>query len=296
MQRIEFEMDYTVTQSQFHLKNPAILFALIGLYLTSLYSFLLFHTLAEFFSILVACSLFTIAWNARRFMEGSYLVLLGIAYLCTGSIDILHTLSFKGMGVFPNFDTNPPTQFWIAARYMESLSLLAIPLALKRKINPEKTLVLYCAVTCVLIASIFGRVFPDCYIEGMGLTPFKKISEYLICTILSTSILLMARRRTHFEPATFRLLMASIVITIASELSFISYTNVYGYEHTIGHILKVLSFYLIYRAIVVTSITNPYDSLFRDLTQSRERLRLFIEHAPASLAMFDREMRYSTLR
>lgn len=29
--------------------TPGILFALLGLYLTSLYSFLLFHTLAEFF-------------------------------------------------------------------------------------------------------------------------------------------------------------------------------------------------------------------------------------------------------
>ena len=35
---------------------------LVGLYLTSLYSYLLFHGIAEMFSIAVACGIFMIAW------------------------------------------------------------------------------------------------------------------------------------------------------------------------------------------------------------------------------------------
>lgn len=41
---------------------------LVGLYLTSLYSYILFHTLAETFSIVVACGIFVIAWNSRYFV------------------------------------------------------------------------------------------------------------------------------------------------------------------------------------------------------------------------------------
>lgn len=271
--RTMLEIDKVMAQKKTLLPNPVILLALIGLYLTSLYSFLVFHTLGEFFSILVAFSIFTISWNARRLLDGSYLVLLGVAYLCVGSIDILHTLAFKGMGVFPAYDTNLPTQFWIAARYMEALSLLAVPLLIKKKVNPERTLALYFAISFVLVASIFGRVFPDCYIEGVGLTEFKKMSEYVICSILFTTIILMIRKRSDFEPEIFNFLIASIAIMIASEFSFISYISVYGYEHIIGHILKVLSFYLMYRAIVVTSIVNPYDSLFWNLNRSREWFR-----------------------
>ncbi len=281
-----------MTYEKPHLTIPITIFGLLGLYLTSLYSFLLFHSLAEFFSILVAFSLFTISWNARRFLNGSYFVLLGIAYLFVGGLDILHTLAFKGMGVFPDYDTDLPTQLWIAARYMEGLSLLAVPLIIKKRISSRKTFLFYLAVTVILVASIFGRVFPQCYIEGVGLTGFKQASEYVICLIIAIAILLMIRKKSDFEPVIFNLLLGSIVLTIATELSFVSYINVYGYMHIIGHILKILSFYLMYRAIVVTSIVNPYDSLFWDLHQSRERLRLFIEHAPTSLAMFDKQMRY----
>jgi len=122
--------------------------------------------------------------DARRLLDGSYLVLLGVAYLCVGSIDILHTLAFKGMGIFPAYDTNLPTQFWIAARYMEALSLMAVPLLIKKKVNPERAFALYFAISFVLIASILDGSFRIAIIEGIGLTEFKKNKR--ICNLLHT--------------------------------------------------------------------------------------------------------------
>ncbi len=45
---------------------------LFGLYLASLYSFLLFHTLAEMFSLVIAFSVFLFAWNTRPYLENHY--------------------------------------------------------------------------------------------------------------------------------------------------------------------------------------------------------------------------------
>ena len=78
--------------------------ALIGLYFTSLINYLLFHSLAEIFSIVVACSLFMIAWNSRQYIKNPYLLFIGIAYLFIGSIDLLHTLTYKGMPIFTDYD------------------------------------------------------------------------------------------------------------------------------------------------------------------------------------------------
>ena len=71
---------------------------LFGLYLTSLYSYLLFHSLAEVFSVAVAFAIFMLVWNARRFIGNSSLLLLGIGYLFIGGLDFIHTLAYKGMG------------------------------------------------------------------------------------------------------------------------------------------------------------------------------------------------------
>ncbi len=45
------------------------LFVLPALYLTSLYNYLLFHSLVEMFGIVIACGIFMVAWNSRRFLD-----------------------------------------------------------------------------------------------------------------------------------------------------------------------------------------------------------------------------------
>jgi hypothetical protein len=85
----------------------------IGLYLTSLYSYILFHIVAESFSIVIAFSLFLIAWNTRHLTKNNYVLFMGIALLFAGLIDFVHTLAYKGMGILIGFDANLPTQLWI---------------------------------------------------------------------------------------------------------------------------------------------------------------------------------------
>ncbi len=197
---------------------------LFGLYLTSLYSYLLFHSLAEIFSIIIACGIFMIAWNSRRFLDNHYLLFIGIAYLFVGGLDLLHTLSYKGMGVFSGYDANLPTQLWIAARYLQSISLLLAPLWIGRKLKINSMLLAYGVVVALLLLAIFPwRIFPDCFMEGRGLTPFKKISEYIISLILMTAIILLIQRRKEFDPIVFRLLSGAILTTIAAELAFTFY-------------------------------------------------------------------------
>jgi PAS domain S-box-containing protein len=250
-----------------------------GLYLASSYNFLLFHTLAELFSIVVAFGIFILAWNSKRFIDNNYLLIIGIAYLFVAIIDLLHTLSYKGMGVFPDYDANLPTQLWIAGRYVQSISLLVAPLLIGRKLNANYILLGYIAATALLVASIFAwQIFPVCFLEGVGLTPFKKISEYVISTILLVAIYLLFLRRDKFDKNVLRLLAASIIVTIGSELLFTFYIDVYDLFNIIGHFLKIIAFYLIYRAIVWTGFAKPYGLLFRDLKQREAALEASEKH------------------
>ncbi|MFH1739590.1 MAG: MASE3 domain-containing protein [bacterium] len=244
-----------------------------GLYLTSLYSYLLFHSAAEIFSIVIACGVFMLAWNSRRFLDNDYFVVIGIAYLFVAVLDTIHFLAYSGMNVFIGYESDLPTQLWIAARYLQSVSLLLALFFIQRRSNPPVLFTVYAAITSVLVASIFYLdAFPTCYVEGIGLTPFKKISECIICLILGVSVIFILRKRREFDRGVLRLLIAGILVTIASESAFVFYFHVYAFANMLGHLLKIVSFYLIYRAIIYTSLRKPYSVLFRNLKQSQEAL------------------------
>ena len=244
-----------------------------GLYASSLYSYLLFHTLVELFCILVAFVIFILAWNTRRVQENHYLLFLGIAFLFTGALETVHTLSYKGFGVFPVNDANLPTQLWIAFRYVFAITFLLSPLFIRRRLNVTTALVAYAVVTSLLFIAIFLKQFPDCYVEGRGLTPFKIVSEYVIIVIFLAALVLLIRERKAFDGGVFRLMTGAILASIIAELLFTNYASVFGPANMIGHFFLLASMVFIYRAIVVTGFVEPFRLQFRSLKQSEEALR-----------------------
>jgi signal transduction histidine kinase len=252
------------------LAGVAVLF---GLYLTSLYSYLLFHSLAELFSIVIAFGIFVVAWNSRPFLDNNYLLFVGIAYLFVGGLDLTHTLAYKGMGIFKEYNANLATQLWIAARYMQSISLLIAPFFLGRRLNSNAVFAGYFLAFSFLLWSVFHSIFPSCYIEGVGLTPFKIFSEYIISVILLGAAFFLVRKRRLFDEDVLRLIIVSIIATVLSELMFTFYISVYDLSNLVGHILKIISFYFIYRAIIRTGIVKPYEIIFRNLKQREEALQ-----------------------
>lgn len=266
---------------QWYLTILAGALVLFGLYMTSRYNYLLFHSIAEIFSIIVAVAIFIIAWNSRRFLDNSFFLLLGVAFLFVGALDLLHMLVYPGMEIFPEHGTNTAAQLWVSARYLQSLSLLIAPLVVARKLRVRFLFLgygLFCAF--VIVSILYWNIFPACFVEGFGLTTFKKVSEYLISFILVGSILSMFQQRRKFDVGVLRLLFAAIIVTIASELSFTFYDSPFGFPNLLGHFLKIAAFYLIYKAIIETGLVKPYDLLFRDLKLREEQFRDLYEESP----------------
>ncbi len=248
-----------------------------GVYFTSYYSYLLFHSVAEFFSICIAVTLFIIAINCAASIRNQYILFIGLSYLFVGVIDFFHTLAYKGMSIFTDYDYYAP-QLWIAARYMEAISMLVGFgfLGTRRQVNVPLTLGVFGIVTTALVASIFyWKIFPVCFEPGKGLTPFKVISEYIICSLLLGSVYLLYQRRHLFESQVYHCLQWSLVFMIATELCFTLYVSdsMSDTFNQIGHICKIAAFALIYRAVVVTGLRDPVNLLFREIKQREANLQ-----------------------
>ncbi len=247
--------------------------SIAALYLLSRLNYLLFHSSVEVFSIVITFAIFAISWNSRRIMDSSYLLFIGIACLFVGGVDLLHTLAYRGMGVFPDQGGNLATQLWIVTRYMLSCSLFVALFFANRKFRPSLVIAGYVVVTALLFGSIFywGN-FPQAFIEGVGLTPFKVISEYVISFILLCAIGLLIIKRNAFSGSVVKLMVAAMAVSVFAEMAFTLYTDVYGIANMIGHLLTFVSFYLIYKALIETGLTKPYELLFRNMKQKEMAL------------------------
>lgn len=249
------------------------IFVILIIYLSSLHNYLLFHSLSELFSTIIATGIFVVAWNSRRFTKNNYLLFIGMSFLFVGILDIFHILTYKGMGVFPGYSANTPTQLWISFRYLQAISFLLAPLFIKRKLNVKLVFFTYFAFTSLILTSIFiWKNFPTAYVEGVGLTQFKIISEYIISLIFSASVFLIWINRKSFERKILIIISIAILFSIGSEIFFTTYVSVYGFSNMLGHVFEIISFYLFYVAIIETGLSKPYDLLFLGLKQKENQI------------------------
>lgn len=247
------------------------------IYLSSLYNYLLFHTVAELSAITISIGIFIIGWNSKVYLRTSFFLIIGVSFLFIGIIDLIHTLAYTGLNIFIGFTSNLPTSLWIVARYWQALSLLLALILFKKKINLYYLVFLNFIFLIILMEAIFSGIFPVCYIEGVGLTPFKIISEYIIDIIFIISLIWFYLLKKEFDKKIRVYIIISTISTILSEIAFTFYIGVYDFSNLVGHLLKIVAFYYMYKAIIKTGIKEPYDLLFRKLKLSEEELKIRAE-------------------
>ena len=248
-------------------------FVTLALYYVSGRNYLLYHYLAEIFSIVIAFGVFMIAWNSRQKGERDPFVLLGIGYLFVALLDTLHALTYDGMSVL-NETHDFPTKLWVSARYLQGVTLFLFVWKSRHGKQTRFWLVFvtYATATTALLLAIFTwDIFPLCFEEGSGVTRFKKASEYAISIILLISGIMAYRPKGPFKAPVRRLLVGSIGITILSELSFTVYLSSSGFFNFLGHLLKILSFFLAYRALIAGEVQNRVRTI-AELRKARKRV------------------------
>lgn len=234
------------------------------LYWVSETNYLLFHSLVELGTVTIAYLLLSTALNLLPFSRNYFLAFLGITMASAGTVDIVHALAYKGMGVFPEATADLPTQLWILARYAEAAGFLIAPVFVTRTFRVRRMMLLWGGVAVLGLLAVFSGNFPQCYVEGEGLTSFKILSEYVISGILVLAGVHLWYYRESLDRTVFFHMLLVLALTIGAELSFTQYVSVFGPFNFVGHISKLAAFLLVYRMVVRTMLARPMAAL-RDL-------------------------------
>jgi signal transduction histidine kinase len=242
----------------------ALFLALI--YSLHFYNYLLFHSFAELLSVVVAFTIFILAWNSRDYFDNKILFFYAMAMLPLAVIDTLHTFAFKGVSIFEGITANEPTQLWLIGRYFFSISLLAAPFVAEKIQKKENILYGMVAALAVVLVSFFTfGFFPDAYIEGTGLTPFKIYSEYAFILMMGGALYGLYRQKGRFDREVYRYVTLAIGAAIVSEFMFTLYFAVTDEFNLLGHLFKIVTFLFFYTGIVEINMMQPYRLMFKNL-------------------------------
>jgi len=238
------------------------------------------HTLMETISIVISMMVFTVGWiTAGRRMSGNSTILAAV-FFSVGLLDFFHTISYAGMPDFISVnDQQKQLNFWLAARILAALSLLWVAARPWEALKSQATRYLIFISLLVMVSIITWAIvwhqgwFPDTFIPGVGLTPYKKDFEYLIILInLTTATVLWVRMR-EIQQFNIVLLFGAVCTIAMSEFFFTLYTTMFGSYNVLGHLYKVIAYLLIYRALVLEVIEAPYNLLH----ESQQKLALLLQ-------------------
>nr|WP_255605070.1 EAL domain-containing protein [Rheinheimera maricola] len=232
--------------------------------------FLPLHTILEVIAVVLAGMTFAVIREqalAKMTLRGA---VVACAFFAVFWLDLAHLLSFPGMPAYFNENsTEKAINFWLVARLLVATTLCFVVLPVADKSTGLKQYYLMLITAIVLVVSChywfikYPQTIPHTYLEDSGLTHFKIIVEYGVIIISALTVFLIVRyrhlRRAFHAPA----LLAAVLTTIFSELCFTLYNQVNDFYNVIGHLLKLISFLFLYRALVYETLAAPYAQLLR---------------------------------
>lgn len=241
------------------------------------------HTLLEFLSIMAAFLVFATVWHTPVRAVSASLQLIAMALFATGWLDFFHTLSFRGM---PDLVTPASPEkaiaFWLSGRLLIAATLLGV--SFYPQLPAPSTRVRYgilAAYTVVNLVVIWGVLFhqadlPRTFIDNSGLTSFKVGFEWFITALLVLSAWRAYRLARRFDHEIYAWIFGAASLAVLSEIFFMRYAAVSDIQNFLGHVYKIVSYSLIYRAVFVAHARKPYQRLAaktETLQKANETLR-----------------------
>lgn len=244
-------------------------------------SFLTWHSLFEFASVLVSFSIFSVTYFIYGESASLKMIVFECVFLFMALLDTFHTFSYKGMPYFfiANDTANRATILWVLSRLLGSIGIffsLLIPYNIIFTAKKE----CYAAITIIFsivlffITTYYPSFFPPMYIEGQGLTSIKIFVEYFIIFILIVSFIIMAIEYKKNNSKNEYKFMIALVLLVFSEFAFTSYGSIYDAFNYIGHLYKVIAFIILYQAIYIRNVITPY----REMRKTKDQLKEYSEN------------------
>lgn len=246
---------------------------------TSWYNYSIFFDGAfEFFSFLVSLLIFIIIWYTYE-RNKTAIHLLGFGFLIVAFLEIFH--------MFYNFwgNRNLSLEYLILLRLIEGIVLFLISIkSFSIKIN--KWIGLGYSLLIILCFYYLLLVFPlsqTILLNKNGTASIYNIFESFLIGLFLIGLYRLRNKILTKEKITYHWIYLAFIIAAIANISFILSDAYTGYFHILAHLLRISYYYFLFKGIIVSVITFPYNKLEENIKYTSE----ILNEMPLALTTYD---------
>lgn len=234
--------------------------------LSTLGDFLSAHAVLEVFSVAVCFAIFGLRVSAHRFTKEFQSLYIGAAFLSVGCFLLMHFLTYEGM---PNLSgpgsMNRADYFWVFARVTFPAIIFAATTFPSKDYSKKQlwSLLLWIPFTFGVIAIDVAKLeeLPMLYEAGQGATTLMIGFEVAIIVLFLLAIFSVWRWDRGVKDRGSAYIIGALILGIFGEVSTISFPGPFDAFAIVGHVFLFASFVLIFLALFIRSIEEPYRKL-----------------------------------
>lgn len=242
----------------------------------------IYHTILEFTCVFIALSIFFSMWYTYK-RNNITNCMLGFGYLMVAVFDSLHSLYFFGLELTADAYFDMSTRYWMMGRLTEAVVLFLSVQEFRFTFNKWTGLIAALSISTGI--AYFTRAYNDylpVLLDESGVTPVKSFLEYAAIVLFLASIYKLRGKLKKDNIVTYKYILISLLLNVPSEMCFAFYDSVTSIRWTLGHVLKIMSYYFLFNGIFVSTVTYPYERLeaehgkleeaYRELEQANKKL------------------------
>ena len=230
-----------------------------------------FHSILELACVFIALPIFTSVWYTYHRTVNNYI--LGFGFLAVAVFDSFHIYYHLKLDLTARTYFDLSTSFWILGRLTEAIVLFVSIHSIRAIKN--RWISLFITLIIVIGSSYFIIAHHDLLpvlLTSQGVTPIKNVFEYIVICMYLASVYRIKDKLDDRAIVTYKYIFISLLMSSISEISFTLYTSVNSISWTIGHLLKITSYFYLFKGIFISTVVYSYEKLIESERYKTELL------------------------
>ncbi|WP_160677560.1 MASE3 domain-containing protein [Clostridium sp. C8-1-8] len=244
------------------------------------------HSILEIITAVVGVAIFLIVWYQIE-MDNEVNIILGFGFLIVAILDLIHAHYYKYLILNDIINSNLTIRYWILARLIQMMTLLVFSYKPFTKNNNRYVgliITIFSGIVVFYLSRLGYGDIPALYDEK-GITFFKILLELLVIGLALFTLKKLSIRLEENYLVRFTYIFLCVAMIIPSEACLALYKDTNSFFMVLGHIMKIVSYYFLYKGVFSSVIRYPYVRMM----ETNQRLADILNAVPMPIHTYDND-------